>query len=236
MEIKFATNSWYDLIIFKVWNEVAQFLFSWTRPDQTMKRAKCPSGHHRRLRRLERRRVTECSSNQRRDMFRRQINSILWDLIAFLCSQPVARTKRQLSENPWRGFHSSFHVLKTKSEFYFFSRSTRKKCEEAQVEYWQQQQRERQRRNRLRALRLDPAWVQVRGGEQALEDIAFRRCYKQGVERERLIQYHMDREEMMNRVWQMPPLFDRQASVIDFFTLLAAELDLIKLNLFQFNA
>ena len=58
--------------------------------------------------------------------------------------------------------------------------------------------------------------MQVRGGEQALEDIEYRRCYKQGVERERLIQYHMDREEMMNRVWQMPPLFERQTSVIYF--------------------
>jgi len=61
--------------------------------------------------------------------------------------------------------------------------------------------------------------MHVRGGEQALEDIAYRRCYKQGVERERLIQYYMDREEMMNRVWQMPPLFERQGLVIDFFFL-----------------
>ena len=83
------------------------------------------------------------------------------------------------------------------------------------MEHWQHQQRERQRRSRLRALRLDPAWTQVRGGEQALEDIAHRRCYKEVVERERLLQYHMDREEMMNRVWQMPPLFERQASVIN---------------------
>lgn len=92
----------------------------------------------------------------------------------------------------------------------------RKKHEDLQLENWQQQQRERQRRNRLRALRLDPAWSQVRGGDQALEDIEHRRCYKQVVERERLIQYHMDREEMLSRVWQMPPLFERQATVICF--------------------
>lgn len=92
----------------------------------------------------------------------------------------------------------------------------RKKNQDLQVEHWQLQQRERQRRNRLRALRLDPAWSQVRGGDQALEDIEHRRCYKEVVERERLIQYHMDREEMLSRVWQMPPLFERQARVISF--------------------
>jgi hypothetical protein len=78
---------------------------------------------------------------------------------------------------------------------------------------WQQQERERERRHRLRAIRLDPAWTHVRGGDQALEDIAHRRCYKEVVERERLLQYYMDKEEMLNRVWQMPPLFERQAMV-----------------------
>lgn len=86
----------------------------------------------------------------------------------------------------------------------------RKKCEEQQFFNWQQQERERERRQRLRALRLDPAWSQVRGGDQALEDIQHRRCYKEVVERERLLQYYMDRDEMMARVWQMPPLFERQ--------------------------
>ena len=89
----------------------------------------------------------------------------------------------------------------------------RKKCEEQLANSWQQQERERERRHRLRAIRLDPAWTQVRGGDQALEDIAHRRCYKEVVERERLLQYYMDKEEMLNRVWQMPPLFERQAMV-----------------------
>ena len=61
---------------------------------------------------------------------------------------------------------------------------------------------------------MDPAWSHVRGGDQALEDIAHRRCYKEVVERERLLQYYMDKEEMLNRVWQMPPLFERQASSV----------------------
>jgi len=89
----------------------------------------------------------------------------------------------------------------------------RKKCEEQLANNWQQQERERERRHRLRAIRLDPAWTHVRGGDQALEDIAHRRCYKEVVERERLLQYYMDKEEMLNRVWQMPPLFERQAMV-----------------------
>jgi len=89
----------------------------------------------------------------------------------------------------------------------------RKKCEEELVHSWRQQQLEREKRNRLRAIRLDPAWSQVRGADQALEDIAHRRCYKEVVERERLLQYYMEREEMLNRVYSMPPLFERQASV-----------------------
>ncbi|XP_032780098.2 uncharacterized protein LOC116918456 [Daphnia magna] len=90
-------------------------------------------------------------------------------------------------------------------------RLTKKKCEEQLANSWQQQERERERRSRLRAIRLDPAWTNVRGGDQALEDIAHRRCYKEVVERERLLQYYMDKEEMLTRVWQMPPLFERQA-------------------------
>lgn len=81
------------------------------------------------------------------------------------------------------------------------------------MQMWHKQQRERERKYRLRAIRLDPAWAQVRGADQAIEDIAHRRCYKEVVERERLLQYYMDKEEMLNRVWQMPPLFERQSAV-----------------------
>ena len=94
--------------------------------------------------------------------------------------------------------------------FVYHRSDFRKKYEEQQMQSWQDQEKERERRQRLRALRLDPAWSQVRGADQALEDIEHRRCYKEVVERERLLQYYMDRDEMMARVWQMPPLFERQ--------------------------